>query len=80
MESAKPTVFTSSNDEGRDRVLRNKDGNYAFFMESTAIEYYTQRNCSLRMVGSKLDSKEYGIAMPKSKCRYYNIYYIMGKI
>ncbi|KAJ8716639.1 hypothetical protein PYW07_003266 [Mythimna separata] len=65
MSTAKPTVFTNNNDEGRDRVLRSK-GKYAFFMESTSIEYYTKRNCKLKMLGSKLDSKEYGIAMPKT--------------
>ncbi|KAG7298974.1 hypothetical protein JYU34_017445 [Plutella xylostella] len=64
MSTAKPTVFTKNNDEGKDRVLRSK-GKYVFFMESTAIEYYTKRNCELKMVGSKLDSKDYGIAMPK---------------
>ncbi|CAH0752654.1 unnamed protein product [Diatraea saccharalis] len=64
MSSAKPTVFVNNNEEGKDRVLRSK-GKYAFFMESTAIEYYTHRNCELKMVGGNLDSKEYGIAMPK---------------
>ncbi|KAM3965076.1 glutamate receptor ionotropic, kainate 2 [Aphomia sociella] len=66
MKSAKPTVFTYSNEEGKDRVLQSKKGNYVFFMESAAIEYYKQRDCRLRMVGPKLDSKEYGIAMPKN--------------
>ena len=67
MSDAKPTVFTHSNDEGRERVNKSR-GKYAFFMESTSIEYYIMRNCKLKMLGSKLDSKEYGIAMAKSKC------------
>ncbi|XP_072932699.1 glutamate receptor ionotropic, kainate 2-like isoform X2 [Epargyreus clarus] len=66
MSSAKPSVFTNNNDEGKERVLRSKGQNYAFFMESTAIEYFMQRNCSLKMVGSQLDSKDYGIGMPKN--------------
>lgn len=66
MESSRPTVFMDNNDDGKNRVLKSK-GKYAFFMESTAIEYYIQRNADLKMVGQKLDSKEYGIAMPKSK-------------
>ncbi|XP_053604447.1 glutamate receptor ionotropic, kainate 2-like isoform X2 [Plodia interpunctella] len=66
MNSAKPSVFMNSNDEGKERVFRSESCNYAFFMESTAIEYYIQRNCALKMVGSKLDSKEYAIAMPKN--------------
>ncbi|XP_028166877.1 glutamate receptor ionotropic, kainate 2-like [Ostrinia furnacalis] len=65
MSSAKPTVFMDNNDEGKDRVLRSK-GKYVFFMESTALEYFTARICELKMVGNNLDSKEYGIAMPKN--------------
>lgn len=66
MKSAKPSVFTANNDEGVDRVNRS-NGKFAFFLESTAIEYHTKRNCKLKKVGSNLDAKEYGIAMPKSK-------------
>lgn len=66
MKSAKPTVFTTSNEEGVNRVQQSK-GKYAFFMESSQLEYAMQRDCDLKMVGSKLDSKDYGIAMPKSE-------------
>ncbi|XP_046977860.1 glutamate receptor ionotropic, kainate 3-like [Vanessa cardui] len=38
---------------------------YAFFMESTSIEYTTQRHCDLLQVGGLLDSKSYGIGMKK---------------
>ena len=69
MESATPSVFTSSNDEGRDRVLNGK-GHYAYLMESTSLEYITERNCTLYQVGNLLDSKGYGIAMPKGN--YYD--------
>lgn len=66
MESAEPSVFTQSNFEGEERVSR---GNrmYAFLMESSSIEYITERNCNLTRVGGLLDSKGYGIAMPVSK-------------
>ncbi|GBP84886.1 Glutamate receptor ionotropic, kainate 2 [Eumeta japonica] len=63
MESARPTVFTSSNKEGEERVMRGK-GAYAYLMESTTIEYVVERNCDLTQVGGMLDSKGYGIAMP----------------
>ncbi|XP_073988412.1 glutamate receptor ionotropic, kainate 2-like isoform X2 [Rhodnius prolixus] len=63
MESTKPSVFTSSNDEGVERVLKGKRG-YAFFMESTSIEYQIEKHCDLMQVGRTLDSKGYGIAMP----------------
>ncbi|KAK3583893.1 hypothetical protein CHS0354_033669 [Potamilus streckersoni] len=61
MESKEPSVFTKTYEEGIQRVLQGK---YAFFMESTAIEYITQRNCQLMQVGGFLDSKGYGIATP----------------
>ncbi|XP_014272498.1 glutamate receptor ionotropic, kainate 2 isoform X2 [Halyomorpha halys] len=63
MESAHPSVFTSDNDEGVERVLRGNRA-YAFFMESTTIEYQKEKHCSLMQVGGLLDSKGYGIAMP----------------
>lgn len=73
MKSAKPSVFTTKNEEGLDRVNKS-NGKYAFFMESTAIEYNIKRNCKLKKVGANLDSKEYGIAMPKSKSKgSYNV-------
>lgn len=75
MESARPTVFTSSNVEGVERVIKGK-GSYAFLMESTSIEYVIERNCDLTQVGGLLDSKGYGIAMPPSKkidCFYFGL-------
>merc|ERR1712142_1038128 len=64
MESAKPSVYVNSNSEGIDRV-RKEDGMYAFFMEAAAIEYHVERKCSLKQLGGLLDSKGYGIALPK---------------
>ena len=64
MESTKPSVYTTEgNDEGIERVIK-EDGNYAFFMESAAIEYHKERNCNLTQIGGLLDSKGYGIALP----------------
>ncbi|GIY86729.1 glutamate receptor ionotropic, kainate 2 [Caerostris extrusa] len=62
MQSARPSVFTQSNSEGKQRVL---SGNYAFLMESTSIEYETHRNCELTQIGGLLDTKGYGIATPQ---------------
>jgi len=64
MESAKPSVYTSGNSAGIDRVMK-EDGLYAFFMEAAAIEYHIERTCELRQLGGLLDSKGYGIALPK---------------
>ena len=72
MESARPSVFTDSNSDGVERVIKGI-GNYAFLMESTSIEYVIERNCDLTQVGGLLDSKGYGIAMPPSM--FYILYF-----
>lgn len=58
-----PDVMTVSNPEG---VRRAETENYAFLMESTTIEYTTERHCNLTRIGRLLDDKGYGIAMRKS--------------
>ncbi|XP_069950782.1 glutamate receptor ionotropic, kainate 2-like isoform X2 [Cherax quadricarinatus] len=63
MESTSPSVFTKSNAEGVKRV-QEENGLYAYLMESSSIEYITERNCDLTQVGGLLDSKSYGIALP----------------
>lgn len=67
MQEARPSVFTKTNNEGVDRVLKKYD--YAFLMESTTIEYRMERNCDLDLVGGLIDNKGYGIALPRSKSR-----------
>lgn len=59
-------------DHLEDMPTENKDGvtmaetmRYAFFMESTSIDYNTQRHCNLKRVGDQLDEKGYGIALKK---------------
>lgn len=47
--------------------MKSDEENYAFFMESTSIEYMEERNCDVAQVGGLLDSKGYGIAMISSK-------------
>ncbi|KAJ9579725.1 hypothetical protein L9F63_004651, partial [Diploptera punctata] len=61
MENKKPSVFVSTYEEGIQRVL---EGNYAFLMESTMLDYTVQRDCNLTQIGGLLDSKGYGIATP----------------
>uniref|UniRef100_A0A1B6DA51 Glutamate receptor 1 n=2 Tax=Clastoptera arizonana TaxID=38151 RepID=A0A1B6DA51_9HEMI len=63
MESAQPSVFVDSNEAGVERVRKSKN-NYAFFMESTTIEFQMEQYCDLTQIGNLLDSKGYGIAMP----------------
>lgn len=56
--------LTGSNDEGLKRV---QSENYAYLMESTSIDYITERFCDVTQIGGLLDDKGYGIAMKKSK-------------
>lgn len=66
MINEKPSVFEESNAKGVERVLSTKNSLYAFFMESTGIDYEMERKCDLRRIGDLLDSKSYGIGMPLS--------------
>lgn len=50
----KKNVFVSSYEEGLRRVL---EGNYAFLMESTMLDYAVQRDCNLTQIGGLLDTK-----------------------
>ncbi|CAH0547299.1 unnamed protein product [Brassicogethes aeneus] len=61
MENRKPSVFVPTYEEGIQRVL---EGNYAFLMESTMLDFVVQRDCNLTQIGGLLDSKGYGIATP----------------
>ena len=66
MENKKPKVFVSTYDEG---IRRVNEGNYAFLMESTTLDYFVHRNCNLTQIGGLLDSKYYGIATPMGNFR-----------
>ncbi len=73
MESKKPSVFVSTYEEGTKRV---KEGNFAFLMESTTLDYVVQRDCNLTQIGGLLDSKGYGIGTPKGifSCNHFYDY------
>lgn len=68
MDSKTPSVFVSTYEDGVKRVL---EGDYAFLMESTMLDYAVQRDCNLTQIGGLLDSKGYGIATPKGDCEIY---------
>ncbi|KAB0791738.1 hypothetical protein PPYR_03538 [Photinus pyralis] len=70
--SVYPQIQKYMNQHPEDMMANNEDGvskaeleNYAFFMESTSIEYSIERHCNLTQVGGALDEKGYGIAMKK---------------
>lgn len=64
MSSRKSTALVKNTREGITRVLTT---DYALLMESTSIEYISQRNCNLTQVGGLIDSKGYGVGTPIGK-------------
>ncbi|ELK37824.1 Glutamate receptor, ionotropic kainate 2 [Myotis davidii] len=64
MGSRQQTALVRSSEDGIQRVLT---ADYALLMESTSIEYVTQRNCSLTQIGGLIDSKGYGVGTPMGK-------------
>ena len=64
MSLGEASVMVGSNSQGVE-LVEDSDGNYAFFMESSSIEYLVERRCKLSQVGGLLDSKGYGIASKK---------------
>ncbi|KYN21138.1 Glutamate receptor, ionotropic kainate 2 [Trachymyrmex cornetzi] len=66
MANFKPSVFTLSHEEGINRVLNSKR-QYAFLMESAAIEYNTERKCNLIQIGNMVGNRGYSIAMPRNE-------------
>uniref|UniRef100_A0A7N6ABZ7 Glutamate receptor n=1 Tax=Anabas testudineus TaxID=64144 RepID=A0A7N6ABZ7_ANATE len=61
MNSRRQSVMVKNVEEGIQRVLTS---DYAFLMESTTIEFVTQRNCNLTQIGGLIDSKAYGVGTP----------------
>ncbi|XP_058885678.1 glutamate receptor ionotropic, kainate 1 isoform X1 [Acipenser ruthenus] len=61
MSSRQQTALVKNNDEGIQRVLTT---DYALLMESTSLEFVTQRNCNLTQIGGLIDSKGYGVGTP----------------
>ena len=72
MES-RPNVFVATYEEG---VARVHEGNYAFLMESTMIDFMVQRDCNLTQIGGLLDSKGYGIATPKGESMFLIFFFL----
>lgn len=54
MDNKKPMAFTSTYEDG---IRRVNQGNYAFLMESTMLDYIVQRDCNLTQIGGLLDTK-----------------------
>ncbi|XP_050461377.1 glutamate receptor ionotropic, kainate 2-like [Cataglyphis hispanica] len=63
MQKHADEVLMEKNEQG---VWKVQQENYAYFMESSSIEYIKQRKCNVTGIGGLLDSKSYGIAMKKA--------------
>lgn len=66
---ANPDLLPESNEKGVERVYKGEE-DYAFLMESSSMEFATERKCNLTQVGGRLDDKNYGIGMRKSMIAY----------
>lgn len=80
MNSRRSSVMVKDIDAGIQRVLTS---DYAFLMESTTIEFVTQRNCNLTQIGGLIDSKAYGVGTPMGNvycpCCLYSLSSILAK-
>ncbi|VDM26554.1 unnamed protein product [Hydatigera taeniaeformis] len=63
MSSSKGVMINNATEA----IARVKRGGYAYILESTMNEYFTQRNCDLIQIGDNLDSKGYGIGFPQGQ-------------
>lgn len=59
-----PELLVDNNEEGLKRVQTE---NYAYLMESTSLEYYTERICNVTRVGDLIDERNYAIGMRKGE-------------
>lgn len=77
MENRRPSVFVSTYEDGIERVL---EGNYAFLMESTMLDYAVQRDCNLTQIGGLLDSKgdTWKFLVPTWFNEFYCFWYCLG--
>lgn len=75
--SSRKTALVKNNKEGINRVLTT---DYAMLMESTSIEYISQRNCNLTQIGGLIDSKGYGVGTPIGKRSDNKMFYLTALI
>lgn len=61
MSEVDPSSMVDSTDEGFKKV---KDGNYAFFWDTTVNKYKTIEDCQFMEIGPHFDPKGFGIGVP----------------
>lgn len=71
MKSDAVNCLLPSNEAGKEKVLQE---DFAFFMESSTVEYEIERNCNLTVIDRPFSEKHYGIAMRKSNVDYIKEY------
>lgn len=61
MAELDPESMVSTTTEGFQKV---KEGNYAFFWDTTVSRYKSIEDCELTEIGPRFDPKGFGIAVP----------------
>ncbi|XP_071786751.1 glutamate receptor 4-like [Asterias amurensis] len=70
MNNSERSVLMTSNEQGAERV-RHMNGKFAFLIESTINEYFSQQKpCDTMKVGQNLDSKSYGIGVSRNLTKF----------
>lgn len=63
------SLLTTDNDEGlikaQQEEIPGERNSYAYLMESSSIEYITERICNVTQVGELIDDKHYAIGTRK---------------
>lgn len=77
IRESKPSTFTSSNEEGIERV---RTENYAFILPDTIAEYVALRACDLVTVDKFLVDEGYAMALPLSSPWKYPIDNALGTL
>jgi len=63
VESQYPNGFVSNYSEGIRRV-QESNGNYAFLLESSALDYASRQDCNLYKAGGNVNTINYALAFP----------------
>ena len=67
-------VYTFGNNHGVQKVL-DANGDYAYLMDSSRVEYVAAKNCQLTKVGGLIDSRMHSIALPQGIEPFYRFFF-----
>ncbi|XP_026846841.1 glutamate receptor ionotropic, kainate 2 isoform X3 [Drosophila persimilis] len=73
----KKQAFTTTYEDG---IRRVNQGNYAFLMESTMLDYIVQRDCNLTQIGGLLDTKDEDFLTMITRYRFLHRHIAIGAL